>query len=100
MPLAFAELPAVHIQVFVGRHVIGQIQVLVGDQHRRPHHGVKGDIVLTDKIIDTGLGVGVGVPPLAPLFGLVIKLSPLFCRTQIADDGVIPDIDTFPCGVR
>ena len=98
--LAFAELPPVHIQVFVGRHIIGQIQALVANQHCRPHHGMKGNIVLADKIIDMSLGVGIGIPPLPPLFRVAVELGPLFCRTQIADNRVVPDIDTFPVRVR
>ena len=43
--------------VLVRRHVGGQVQAAVPDQHRRPDHRVERDVVLADEVVGGGLRV-------------------------------------------
>ena len=68
------EFLALHVQEFVGRHVVGQVQPAVADEHPRPDPGVEGDVVLADEVVSGHVGV---LPPLAPGLRMAGDRSPL-----------------------
>ena len=63
---------------------------VVAHELRRPEQAVERDVVLPDEVHVTAVVV---VPPVAPTLIVALTLGPLLGGRQVADDGVVPDID-------
>ncbi len=95
---AGGQLLALHVQIFVGRYIVWQVQpfgwiVFVeradGHQFAGPDDGVEDNVVLAHKVI--GLG-GRVVPPLFPLLRLADVVRPLDAGGEIAHHRLEPDV--------
>jgi hypothetical protein len=63
---------------------------VVAHELRRPEQTVERDVVLPDEVDVTAVVV---VPPVTPTLIVALPLGPLLRGGQVADDGVVPDID-------
>ncbi len=88
---AHREFLTFQVEILVGRDVVGQVEVAIPHKHGRPDDGVKGDVVLADEVVATG-GM---LPPLPPLLGVALVLSPLDAGREVADHRLEPHVDTF-----
>jgi len=93
------QLLALHRQELARNDFVGEMQFLaraelpalaVANQHARPDHGVKNDVVLPHEVRVRRLRV---LPPRAPGLGVATVVGPLDRRGQVADHGIEPDVD-------
>ena len=88
--LARARLAARHRDVLVRRHVVRQFVPARPEQDRRPDHGVEGDVVLADEVVDARV---VRLPEVAPGIRLPALAGPLDRGREVADHRLEPDVD-------
>ena len=77
------DLVALKIEEFVGRDIVGQLEVVaVGHEHRRENDAVEHDIVLADEVDHSGLGI---FPPLLPAVGQeFLRVGDIADRSDVA----------------